>query len=229
MKTTTPTNKKTNRQGFTLVEMIGVLAVVAILTAMLIPKVFETINSARVSAAASSVNTIKTAVANHYSKFGGFGDSTGSLFIPAPELETGATVTELDAQNFDTNVLLPDGMLEKRFSVKLGDQKDTNLVRVRQIVGADTSDLITATSANYDMDGVVTDVDTNDGALVCECVITGVSAADARALKQEIDGSDITAISNLPAVGLAATKARVKYGSIGPGATGTLLVYINHR
>lgn len=209
--------------------MIGVLAVVAILTAMLLPKVFETINSARVSAAASSVNAVKTAVASHYSKYGGFGDSTGSLFIPAPELETGTTATELDAQNFDTNVLLPDGMLEKRFSVKLGDQKATNLVRVRQIVGADTADLITATSANYDMDGVDTDVDTNDGALVCECVITGVSAADARALKQEIDGSDITAIRNLPPVGLGATKGRVKYGAIAPGATGTVLVYINHR
>ena len=78
------------------------------------------------------------------------------------------------------------------------------------------------------MDGVDEDVDTNDGSLLCECVITGVSAADARALKQEIDGSDITAIANLPAVGLAATKGRVKYDAIAPGATGTVYVYINH-
>jgi hypothetical protein len=59
-------------------------------------------------------------------------------------------------------------------------------------------------------------------------VITGVSAADARALKQLVDGSDITAIANLPAVGAAATKGRVKYPTIAAGSTGTVRVYINH-
>lgn len=221
MKSTTRQKTKAHH-GFTLVEMIGVLAVVAILTAMLIPKVFETINQARVSSAAAAVNTVKTSVASHYSKFGGLADASGALLTPD---DVGASA---DAANFDTLVLLPDGMLEKRFSVKIGDQRDTNLVRVRQIEGALTASDITATSANYDMDGVDTDVDTNDGSLVCECVITGVSAADARALKQEIDGSDITAIANLPAVGLGATKGRVKYDAIAPGATGTVFVYINH-
>ena len=213
---------KAKNRGFTLVEMIGVLAVVAILTAMLIPKVFETINSARISSAAAAVNTVKTAVANHYSKFGGFAESSGTLLTPAT---VGAST---DAANFDTTVLLPDGMLEKRFSVKIGDQLSTNLVRIRQVEGAADATAITPTSASYDRDGVDADVDTNDGSLICECVITGVSAADARALKQEIDGSDITAIANLPAVGAAATKGRVKYDTIAPGATGTVLVYINH-
>ncbi|MGK0188756.1 MAG: prepilin-type N-terminal cleavage/methylation domain-containing protein [Verrucomicrobiales bacterium] len=213
---------KSKSQGFTLVEMIGVLAVVAILTAMLIPKVFETINSARISSASSAVNTVKTAVANHYSKFGGFADSTGTILTPTT---VGASV---DAANFDTTVLLPDGMLEKRFSVKIGDQLVTNLVQVRQIEAALDATAITPISSSYDMDGVDTDVDTNDGSLLCECVITGVGAADARALKQEIDGSDITAIANLPAVGAAAIKGRVKYDIIAPGATGTVRVYINH-
>ena len=221
MKTKFKNNSKV--QGFTLVEMIGVLAVVAILTAMLIPKVFETINRARISSAAAAVNTVKTSVAAHYSKFGGFADSSGTLLTPAT---VGASA---DAAAFDTTVLLPDGMLEKRFSVKIGDQLVTNKVQVRQIEAAADADAITATSASYDMDGVDTDVDTNDGSLLCECIITGVSAADARALKEEIDGSDITAIANLPAVGGAATKGRVKYDTIAPGATGTVYVYINHN
>ena len=221
MKTKSNRSRKAN--GFTLVEMIGVLAVIAILTAMLLPKVFETINSSRVSSAASAVNTVKIAVANHYSTHGGFADSTGTVLTP----ETVGAST--DAPNFDTTVLLPDGMLEKRFSVKIGDQLDTNLVRVRLIEVAADAGAITATSASYDMDGVDDDVDTNDGALVCECVITGVGAADARSLKEEIDGSDITALANLPAVGQAATKGRVKYDAIGPGATGTVLIYVAHR
>ncbi|MFT4549612.1 MAG: prepilin-type N-terminal cleavage/methylation domain-containing protein [Pseudoalteromonas tetraodonis] len=218
-------NSKSNSnvKGFTLVEMIGVLAVIAILTAMLIPKVFETINSSRISSASSAVNTIKTSVASHYSKHGAFADSTGTVLTPD------TIVASTDAANFDTTVLLPDGMLEKRFSVKIGDQKETNLVRVRLIEAAEDSGALTPISPSYDMDGVAGDVDTNDGALVCECVITGVSAADARGIKQEIDGSDITALSNLPAVGGAATKGRVKYEAIAAGATGTVLVYVAHR
>jgi len=213
---------RSNRAGFTLVEMIGVLAVIAILTAMLIPKIFETINSARINAAAAAINTVKNSVANHYAKYGGFANAAGTILTPAT---VGAST---DAANFDTEVLLTDGMLEKRFAVKIGDQLSTNLVRVRAVAAAATAGAITATSANYDMDGVDTDVDTNDGALICECIMTGVSAADARALKQIIDGSDITAIANLPAIGAAATKGRVKYEAIGAGETGTVLVYVNH-
>ena len=51
---------KTNRaasHGFTLIEMIGVLAVIAILAAMLLPKVFSAINDSRVNNAAVSVET----------------------------------------------------------------------------------------------------------------------------------------------------------------------------
>jgi len=214
-----------------LVEMIGVLAVVAILTAMLIPKVFQTINAARVNAAASAIGTVKNAVATHYGKFGGFADSTGTLFIPSPSLEDPLSTdpADIDAQNFDTGVLLTDGLLDKRFSVKLGDQLPTNLIRIRQIVAAIDATAITEASANYDFDGVAADVDTNDGALVCEAVITGVTAADARALKERIDGSDITGVAILPALGAAATQGRVKYPPIGPGAGGTVLIYINHR
>lgn len=210
-------------EGFTLVEMIGVLAVIAFLTAMLIPKIFETINSSRVNSATAAIDTVKTAVASHFSRHGGFADSTATLLTPATVVASG------DAAEFDSLVLLPEGVLEKRFSVKLGDQLATNLARVRLIENAADADAITETSASYDMDGVTADVDTNDGALVCECVITGVSAADARSLKQEIDGSDITALANLPAIGAAATKGRVKYGAIAAGATGTVLIYIAHR
>jgi prepilin-type N-terminal cleavage/methylation domain-containing protein len=210
------------RQGFTLVEMIGVLAVVAILTAMLVPKIFETINTARLNSAAAGINTVKNAVANHFAEFGGFADATGIVLTPA------TVAASADAANFDSAVLLPDGILEKRFSVKIGDQLATNLVRVRLITTAANAAAITDSSANYDMDGVDTDVDTNDGALVCECVITGVSAADARGLKQLIDGNDITAMANLPAIGAAANKGRVKYPAIAAGSTGTVVVYVNH-
>jgi type II secretory pathway pseudopilin PulG len=207
--------------AFTLVEMVGVLAVIGILTAMLIPKVFETINTARINAAVAAVNTVKNAVASHYAKYGGFADATGTLLTPD------SVTASTDAANFDEDVLLNDSMLEKAFAVKIGDQvTTTNKVVVRNIEAATDGDDITATSASYDLDGAGS-VETNDGALLCECVITGVSAADAYALKVQIDGADLVAAKTIT-VGGAATAGRVKYPAIAAGATGEVHVYVNH-
>ena len=72
MKTNSQLNRAANRrnQGFTLIEMIGVLAVIAILAAVLVPKVFEAINNSRVNNTAMTINTVKTAIADHYAKYG---------------------------------------------------------------------------------------------------------------------------------------------------------------
>src|SRR3954447_17263661 len=69
--------KRNRRAGFTLIEMIGVLAVIAILAALLIPKIFEAINNARLSQAVLSCQTIKTAVLEHYGKFYSLNSSNG--------------------------------------------------------------------------------------------------------------------------------------------------------
>src|ERR1044071_4050175 len=70
MKTNSGLNRAGSRrnQGFTLIEMIGVLAVIAILAAVLVPKVFEAINNAKVNNAAMSCQTVKTAIIDHYAK-----------------------------------------------------------------------------------------------------------------------------------------------------------------
>jgi prepilin-type N-terminal cleavage/methylation domain-containing protein len=98
-------------KGFTLIEMIGVLAVIAILASLLIPKIFEAINNARISNTAVSINTLKTALADHYAKFCSLASTNGIALtiIPGP----GTT-------NFD-NVLLGEGFLDKPFQVKIGD------------------------------------------------------------------------------------------------------------
>lgn len=208
-------------QGFTLVEMVGVLAVIAILTAMLIPKVFETINTARINAAAAAITTVKNAVAAHYAKYGGFANASGTLLTPT------TVAADADASNFDEDVLLNDSMLEKAFAVKIGDQvAATNKIVVVQVEAAAAAADITEDSANYDLDGAGT-IETNDGALLCEAIITGVSAADAYALKVLIDGADLIAAQSL-AVGDAATAGRVKYPAIAAGATGEVHVYVNH-
>src|SRR5438046_9541124 len=107
MKVKTPiSNRKQKAGAFTLIEMIGVLAVIAILAALLIPKVFAAISNSRVNNAAVSCQTVKTALADHYAKFGSL-SVDGSSGTPV-NLTPGSGL----ATNYDT-VLLKEGFLDK--------------------------------------------------------------------------------------------------------------------
>jgi len=56
--------------GFTLMEMIGVMAVIAILAAVATPKIFDAIEDAKVSAYIGEANQLKLAVARYYKDTG---------------------------------------------------------------------------------------------------------------------------------------------------------------
>lgn len=58
------------RQGFTLIEMIGVLAIIAILVAAVAPRIFEAISDSKITSATSSIKTVQSAVAKYYSDVG---------------------------------------------------------------------------------------------------------------------------------------------------------------
>jgi type II secretory pathway pseudopilin PulG len=91
-------NRKTRpHAAFTMVEMVGVLAVIAILASLLTPKIFSAINEARVSAAAGSLDSVKAATVSYYSKNG---------YLPTNTA-------------FDT-VLVTGEFLERPFQCKLG-------------------------------------------------------------------------------------------------------------
>src|SRR5947207_7897462 len=102
--------RKERRKAFTLIEMIGVLAVIAILAALLIPKVFEAINNSRVNNAAVSYNTVKAALMDHYAKFGTLLSSNG---VPI-------AASAGEALNFD-KVLVTEAFLDKPFTFKFVD------------------------------------------------------------------------------------------------------------
>ena len=58
------------QRGFTLVEMIGVLAVIAILGSVAAPKIFAAIEDAKVSAYVQQINTLSSAVAKFHTDTG---------------------------------------------------------------------------------------------------------------------------------------------------------------
>src|SRR5205814_10644861 len=110
------------KPGFTLIEMIGVLAVIAILALLLIPKVFEAITNSLLDALPISYNTVKTAIADHYAKYGS---------IPVDGTTTPATVLAMPSEQFDLT-LLKEPFLDKPFAVKIGDgTSDATHARVR--------------------------------------------------------------------------------------------------
>jgi len=57
---------KTSRRAFTLIELIAVIVVLAILSAVAIPRYFDYASSARASTVRATLGAVRTAVSNFY-------------------------------------------------------------------------------------------------------------------------------------------------------------------
>jgi len=87
MKTTQHPNK---RSGFTLIEMVGVLAVIAILAALLVPKILAAIQESRMTGVVGTLNSVKAATMSYFAKNGGFtaDDAFDKTMIAAGDLDS---------------------------------------------------------------------------------------------------------------------------------------------
>jgi prepilin-type N-terminal cleavage/methylation domain-containing protein len=206
-------------QAFTLVEMIGVLAIIAILASLLIPRVFQAIGDSKISNSASTCNSIKAAVNEYYGRYG---------LIAGPK---GAALTFSSgiAEDWDLTTLVAEGFAEKPFTVRignglLGSTAGGSRLRVVDISSNTTNTLPSdLTKGAYNLDGAST---TNDisGSMVVEAVIEAVDAKDAEDFNDRIDGS-ILGSTNVNAADLS---GRVKYTTPVSGKT-SVRVYIAHR
>jgi prepilin-type N-terminal cleavage/methylation domain-containing protein len=215
-KSRTPGAKSKRRHsGFTLIELIGVVAIIAVLASLIIPKIFEAIHNARLSQTAIEVHTMRTAVTQHLGRYGALATSNGIAL---------AITTELT--DFD-RVLLNEAIIDKPFRSRLATNAFVRLVATSGFT-AGTS--IERDNGAYDLDGN----GNNDvvGAYAVDAVLVGITEQDAVALNNLIDGA---ALGVNP--GGNDTKGRVRYHRPGNNGNGNgngntelrVQVYISHR
>ncbi len=220
-----PFSSAYRRSGFSLVEMIGVLAIIAILAVVIVPKVFTTIASARITNAAGSVTALKSTVTEFAGKFG--------------TVPTTVAASRLD------DLFLTAGMLDGRFVVKIGTQpanppivgatwtnvagpwtaaggaSQTTQSRIIGVVSNATAPSA-ANGANYQLNGVTS---LPAGSRIVSAVIVNVTGNEARELSLKLDGDAYTAATAV----LADAAGKVVYNTPNGAGLTTVYIYLAHQ
>lgn len=112
-------------RGYSLLELVLVIAIIAVLVGLLLPKGFDALRTARVQQVAKTVDTLKTAIVDYLALAGGNGSipRTEGTGVPTSGAAlTGATdLAKGNAARLDT-VLLSTGRLERPVSLRMGTQ-----------------------------------------------------------------------------------------------------------
>lgn len=143
--------------------MVGVLAVIAILAALLVPKIFAAINDSRISSAVSSVNACKTATMTYFGKTAAF-----------------PTTNSFDG------VLVGEKLMDQVLSCKIAEASSAAIVGPITAAAAITD--VAGDGTCFSLDGTTPIT----GVKVVYIKLGGVSPADAKELSRRIDGDDVT-------------------------------------
>jgi prepilin-type N-terminal cleavage/methylation domain-containing protein len=226
MNTASGLVRSTRRQsGFSLIEMIGVLAIIAILAVVIVPKVFTTIEGSRITAAVSSINAVRSAVTDFAGKYG--------------------TIPATTANSRLDDLFLAAGYMDSRFAVKIGtppanppiasatwtyangvwtaagganQASQSRIIRLLSNVTAPS----TANGANYRLNGVT---DLPAGSLVASAVLVNVTGSQAQQLSLKIDGDPYSAANATT----ADAAGKVVYNTPTAAGLTTAYVYLAHQ
>lgn len=230
--------KRLSSQGFSLLELVLVLAIVGVLVGLLLPKGFEALRNSRVQEARTTINTLRSAIADLITMPGGNGSvpRTEGTSIPCvgTALSAATDTAKGNAARLDT-VLLAIGKLERPLSLRMGSQAYASSGSGNEIswdttnqafaMTPDTAPLrnwssvtrIEARTANPALSPAAAqganfrlDGTTNRSAnvTIAYLVIVGVPAADAYQLALSLNGPQMT-----PALGLACDVGQVAYAA----------------
>ncbi len=208
--------------------MIGVLAIIAILMALLLPKVFQLIASSNARALAAAVRTYETSVTSYFADIGALypldiagvptaeagGDSTTAISLGAR-----LTLDMSDPLNVGTGKWprFRGPYVEKFNSANVPGFGATILMPTAAAVALGA--VTTGTNIGWDPKGDDGNSDLPTGAQVAFLQVTGITVGDA----EDIDG--------ILDPGIGATQAerqlrgRIKYDTVGS----QLFVYLAHR
>lgn len=219
MKTKLEQQFGNKRSAFTLIEIIGVVAIIAILAAVLTPRVISVIARGKVNATAQSLASLKTATADYIGKNGS---------VPA-RAGTGALNTAAATGRFDAD-LVAGGFTEKLFACSLGIQTFdasalTGRTHVRTLTSTSAASVTAPTATvggdNFNLDRDVATADFTTGQMVVSAFVPGVSLTDAIALNKILDGDDNAGTA-------ADSTGRCMYSAAASDNTVTVYVYIAH-
>ena len=212
-----------------MIEMIGVLAVVGVLAALLIPKVFSIIASSKIDALAAACKTYETAVTKYYTDIGSVLPLNAS---GAPQTENQGnsatarsmaarlTLSSSDPLVSGTN-LWPkfNGPYLEKFDTSSPPGLGTNMyMPARTAVSYGTS--VTGNNLGWDLKGDDGNSDLHSGAYVVYLRLTGLGEDDFLEFDRIVD-PDIGSTDAEREV-----RGRAKWHS---GSSGTLYLYLAHR
>lgn len=207
-----------NQRGFTLIEMIGVLAIIAILVAALSPRIFSAISDSKVTSFSTVVKTVQTATSKYYADI-------GTLFpLSAAGVATAdAAGTLLPGILTTTTAASTNGLWTKFRGPYLDKFANTNppigSAMIMPAVIAVAGAVNAANVTNYDLNGD----GTGDFPATCEIIslqLTGVSLNEFNKLDGILDEGIGTSAAEKQARG------KVKWVN---AANGTVRVFIAGR
>jgi len=117
--------KTVRSQGYSLLELVLVLAIVSVLVGLLLPKGFDALRNARIQQVLKTVDTLKTALADYITLPGGNGSlprTEGTNIPTSGTALTGATDPAKGNGARLDSVLLATGKLERPLSLRMGTQ-----------------------------------------------------------------------------------------------------------